>query len=61
MKPTLVITGTEDLCVPAANSEKILGSWLVGFKGGGLGLMYLYPEQVSKIVKTFLENTCESR
>jgi pimeloyl-ACP methyl ester carboxylesterase len=60
MKPTLVITGTEDVSVPAANSliiaEKILGSWLVQIKGGH-GLMYQYPEQFSKIVKTFLENT----
>jgi pimeloyl-ACP methyl ester carboxylesterase len=58
-KPTLVITGTEDVAVPAANSliivEKIPGSWLVQIKGGGHGLMYQYPEQFSKIVKTFLE------
>jgi len=32
MKPTLVITGPEDLSVTAANSEKILGSWLVEIK-----------------------------
>jgi pimeloyl-ACP methyl ester carboxylesterase len=59
--PTLVITGTEDVSVPAANSliitEKIPGSWLVQIKGGGHGLMYQYPEQFSKIVQTFLENT----
>jgi pimeloyl-ACP methyl ester carboxylesterase len=58
-KPTLVITGTEDVAVPAANSliivEKIPGSWLVQIKGGGHGLMYQYPEQFSKIVKAFLE------
>jgi pimeloyl-ACP methyl ester carboxylesterase len=58
-KPTLVITGTEDVAVPAANSliivEKIPGSWLVQIKGGGHGLMYQYPEQFSKIVKTFLD------
>jgi pimeloyl-ACP methyl ester carboxylesterase len=60
-QPTLVITGTEDVLVPAANSliiaEKIPGAWLVQIKGGGHGLMYQYPEQFSKIVKTFLENT----
>jgi len=60
-KPTLVITGTEDVAVPAANSliivDKIPGSWLVQIKGGGHGLMYQYPEQFSKIVKTFLDIT----
>ena len=59
--PTLIITGTEDVAVPAANSlilmEKIPGAWLVQVKGAGHGLMYQYPEQFSKIIKTFLENT----
>lgn len=59
--PTLVITGTEDVSVPSANSliivQKIRGSWLVQIKGGGHGLMYQYPEQFSKIVRTFLETT----
>jgi pimeloyl-ACP methyl ester carboxylesterase len=59
--PTLIITGTEDVAVPTANSlilvEKIPGAWLVQVKGAGHGLMYQYPEQFSKIVKTFLENT----
>jgi pimeloyl-ACP methyl ester carboxylesterase len=59
--PTLIITGTEDVAVPAANSlilvEKILGAWLVQIKGAGHGLMYQYPEQFSKTIKTFLENT----
>jgi pimeloyl-ACP methyl ester carboxylesterase len=57
----LVITGTEDVAVPAANSliiiQKIPGAWLVQMKGAGHGLMYQYPEQFSKIVETFLENT----
>jgi pimeloyl-ACP methyl ester carboxylesterase len=60
-KPTLVITGTEDVAVPAANSlilaQKIPGAWLVQIKGGGHGLMYQYPEQFDKIVKTFLETS----
>jgi pimeloyl-ACP methyl ester carboxylesterase len=59
--PTLSITGTEDVAVPAVNSlilvEKIPGAWLVQIKGAGHGLMYQYPEQFIKIVKTFLENT----
>jgi pimeloyl-ACP methyl ester carboxylesterase len=59
--PTLIVTGTEDVAVPAANSlilvEKIPGAWLVQITGAGHGLMYQYPAQFSKIIKTFLENT----
>ena len=46
-KPTLIITGTKDQAVPAANSlllaDKILGVWLVQIKDAGHGLMYQYP------------------
>jgi pimeloyl-ACP methyl ester carboxylesterase len=56
--PTLVITGTEDIAVPAANSliiaQKIPDSWLVQIKGAGHGLMYQYPEKLSNVLKTFL-------
>jgi pimeloyl-ACP methyl ester carboxylesterase len=59
--PTMIMTGTEDVAVPAANSlilvQKIPSAWLVQIKGAGHGLMYQYPEQFSEIVKTFLENT----
>jgi len=37
--------------------EKIPAAWLVQMEGRGHGLMYQYPEQFSKIVETFLENT----
>jgi pimeloyl-ACP methyl ester carboxylesterase len=61
--PTLVITGTEDISVPAANSlivtEKIPGAWLVQIKRGGHGLMYQYPEKLGKIVIAFLESTVD--
>ena len=60
-KPTLIITGTEDVAVPAANSlilvQKIPGAWLVQIKGGGHGLMYQYPEEFSSILLTFLSTT----
>ena len=53
--PTLVITGTDDVLVPPANSliivQKIPGSWLVQIKGAGHGLVFQYPEQFTKIVK----------
>ncbi|HYT45571.1 MAG TPA: alpha/beta hydrolase [Methylomirabilota bacterium] len=60
-KPTLVITGTEDVAVPAANSlilaQKIPGAWLVQIKGGGHGLMYQYPDIFNKVLQTFLLTT----
>jgi pimeloyl-ACP methyl ester carboxylesterase len=56
--PTLIITGAEDVAVPAANSlilvQKIPSAWLVQIKGAGHGLMYQYPEEFNEIVKTFL-------
>jgi pimeloyl-ACP methyl ester carboxylesterase len=60
IQPILIITGTEDVAVPANNSlilvQKIPNSWLVQ-KGAGHGLMYQYPEKFTAIVKTFLEQT----
>jgi pimeloyl-ACP methyl ester carboxylesterase len=54
----LIITGAEDVAVPAANSlilvQKIPGAWLVQIKGAGHGLMFQYPEKFSEIVETFL-------
>jgi pimeloyl-ACP methyl ester carboxylesterase len=59
--PTLVITGTEDVSVPAANSliiaEKIPGAWLVQIKGAGHALMNQYPEKLSTVLQTFLTTT----
>ena len=59
--PTLVVTGTEDVAVPAANSliivQKIPDSWLVQIKGAGHGLMYQYPDKLSKVLQTFLSLT----
>jgi pimeloyl-ACP methyl ester carboxylesterase len=58
--PTLVISGLDDAVIPSENSliiaEKIKNSWLVQINGAGHGLMYQYPEQFSRIVKTFFEN-----
>jgi pimeloyl-ACP methyl ester carboxylesterase len=58
-KPTLIITGTDDVTSPPANSlilsQKITGAWLVQIKGGGHGAMYQYPDKFSRIVITFLE------
>jgi pimeloyl-ACP methyl ester carboxylesterase len=60
-KPTLVIAGTEDVTVPAANSlilaQKIPGAWLVQIKGAGHALMNQYPEKLSTVLQTFLSTT----
>jgi len=59
--PTLVVTGTEDVAIPAANSliivQKIPGAWLVQIKGAGHALMNQYPEKLSTVLQTFLTTT----
>ena len=58
-KPTLIITGKDDVTSPAPNSlilaQKIPGAWLAQIQGGGHGAMYQYPDIFSRIVLTFLE------
>lgn len=57
-KPTLVITGSQDITSPPMNSivlaEKIPGAWLVQINGGGHGLMFQYPDKFAEVVETFL-------
>ena len=64
-KPTLVITGTDDnMYVPHVNSlkivEKIPGAWLVQIKNAGHAVMDQYPEEMGKIMNTFLSTTAQS-
>ncbi len=63
-KPTLVMTGTEDVTIPAANSliiaEKIPGAWLVQIKDAGHAVPDQYPEKVGNVIETFL-STVKSR
>ncbi len=60
-RPTLVITGTEDLAMPPANSltiaERIPGAWLIQLEHGGHGMMYQYPEKIGMLILTFLDTT----
>lgn len=61
-KPTLVMTGIDDIKYqPYVNSlkivEKIPGSWLVQVKNAGHAIMDQYPEEVGKILLTFLSTT----
>ena len=59
--PTLIITGTDDINVPAANSliiaGKIPGAWLVHIKDAGHAIMSQYPDKFNKILQTFLTTT----
>jgi pimeloyl-ACP methyl ester carboxylesterase len=60
--PTLVITGTDDdRYQPYVNSlkivEKIPGAWLVQIKNAGHAIMDQYPDEISKILQTFLSTT----
>ncbi len=60
-KPTLIITGTDDIAVPADNSlvltQKIPGPWLVQSEGAGHALVSQYPNEFNKILQTFLTIT----
>jgi pimeloyl-ACP methyl ester carboxylesterase len=57
--PTLVVTGTDDLIVPPANSriihERIPGSQLVVIPGTGHGLMYQCPGRFCDRVTEFFD------
>jgi pimeloyl-ACP methyl ester carboxylesterase len=64
-KPTLVITGTDDnKYQPHVNSlkivEKIPGAWLIQIKNAGHAVMDQYPEEMGKIMNTFLSTTAQS-
>ena len=61
-KPTLVITGTDDNdYMPHGNAlviaGKIPGAWLIQIKDAGHAVMDQYPEEIGKIVNTFLSTT----
>ena len=61
-KPTLVITGTDDNdYMPHGNAlilaSKIPGAWLIQIKDAGHAVMDQYPEEIGKIVNTFLSTT----
>ncbi len=61
-KPTLVITGTDDnQYQPHENSlviaGKVPGAWLVQIENAGHAVMDQYPDEISKILQTFLSTT----
>jgi pimeloyl-ACP methyl ester carboxylesterase len=62
--PTLIITGTDDGTMAPANSlviaGKIPGAWLVQIKDAGHAVMVQYPDEIGKILNTFLSTTAQS-
>jgi pimeloyl-ACP methyl ester carboxylesterase len=61
-KPTLVIAGTDDNdYMPHANAlviaSKVPGAWLVQIKDAGHAVMNQYPDEIGKILNTFLSTT----
>ena len=64
-KPTLVISGMGDnMYAPHVNSlkiaEKIPGAWLVSIKNAGHAVVDQYPEEMGKIMNTFLSTTAQT-
>jgi len=65
-KPTLVIMGTDDnYLMPHENAlilaGKIPGAWFVQIKNAGHAVMTQYPEEIGKIMNTFLSTTRQNR
>jgi pimeloyl-ACP methyl ester carboxylesterase len=63
-KPTLIITGTDDNAyLPHVNSlilaEKIPGFWLIQIKDAGHAVMAQYPDEINRILQTFLSTTSQ--
>jgi pimeloyl-ACP methyl ester carboxylesterase len=61
-KPTLVIAGTDDNdYMPHGNAlviaSKVPGAWLVQIKDAGHAVMNQYPDEIGKILNTFLSTT----
>jgi pimeloyl-ACP methyl ester carboxylesterase len=61
-KPTLLIAGTDDIdYIPHGNSliiaEKVPGAWLVQIQNAGHAIMDQYPDEMSKILQTYLSTT----
>ena len=58
----MVIAGTDDnYYMPHGNAliiaDKIPGAWLVQIKDAGHAVMDQYPDEISKILNTFLSTT----
>jgi pimeloyl-ACP methyl ester carboxylesterase len=56
---TLLMTGTEDVVIPARNAwiigERIADASVIQIKGGGHGFFYQSPDQTARYLSTFLD------
>jgi pimeloyl-ACP methyl ester carboxylesterase len=56
--PALVLTGMEDVVVPASNALSLVsaipGAWLAQFPGGGHAFMAQYPQAATNVINEFL-------
>jgi pimeloyl-ACP methyl ester carboxylesterase len=60
----LIVTGTDDNAyLPHVNSlilaEKIPGFWLIQIKDAGHAVMAQYPDEINRILQTFLSTTSQ--
>lgn len=56
--PVLIVTGTEDVVIPASNALKLVntipGSWLAQFPHGGHAFIAQYPQALADLINNFL-------
>jgi pimeloyl-ACP methyl ester carboxylesterase len=62
--PALIIAGSHDSNVPTANSliiaGKIPAAWLIQIKDAGHALFVQYPDEINRVLQTFLSTTTSS-
>ena len=56
--PVLIVTGTEDIIIPASNALKLVntipGGWLAQFLHGGHAFIAQFPRALADLIKSFL-------
>jgi pimeloyl-ACP methyl ester carboxylesterase len=56
--PVLIVTGTEDIVIPASNALKLVntirGAWLAQFPHGGHAFIAQYPRALADLINSFL-------
>ena len=56
--PVLIVTGTEDIIIPASNALKLVntipGAWLAQFLHGGHAFIAQFPRALADLIKSFL-------
>jgi len=56
--PVLIVTGTEDIVIPASNALKLVnaipGAWLARFPDSGHAFIAQYPRELADLINSFL-------